>query len=87
MKTSPISQDPLEIPKDKISPEALKEFLKSYILREGTDYGAVEVSLESKLGQLEKQLQQGKIKIIFDPNDESVTLMTDIQWGRLLAKN
>jgi uncharacterized protein YheU (UPF0270 family) len=67
---------PVEIPIDKISPEALDNIVREFILREGTDYGAVEISLETKLKQVHAQIKKGDVKIIFDPNTESVTLRT-----------
>lgn len=74
MEDSPLP--PLEIPQDKLSSDALAGIIESFILREGTDYGWSERSLESKIQDIEKQLERGDVKIIFDRNTESVTMMT-----------
>ena len=75
-------QPPLEIPANVLSPEALAAVIESFVLREGTDYGAKEVSLSSKAQQVRKQLDKGQIKIIFDPGTDSFTLMTERDWQK-----
>ena len=74
---------PIEIPLDRLSAEVLDSLIESFVLREGTDYGAYEFSLDQKKSQVAKQLQAGRIKIVFDPDSESVTLMTKEEWSRL----
>jgi uncharacterized protein YheU (UPF0270 family) len=66
---------PIEIPVSAISAELLDEIILSFIAREGTDYGAVEASLEKKVGDIRRQLDKGEIKLIFDPETESVTFV------------
>lgn len=73
---------PIEIPLDALSPDALAGVIESFVLREGTDYGASEVPLETKTRQVRKQLDDGKIRIVFDPATESVTLMTEHEWKK-----
>ena len=75
-------QPPVEIPKGSLSRDALKGVIENFILREGTDYGMAEVSYEAKAEQIERQLDRGHIKIVFDPNTETVTLMTDREWKK-----
>ncbi|MCB0391280.1 MAG: YheU family protein [Bdellovibrionales bacterium] len=66
---------PIEIPTNKLSQEVLHNLLEEFILREGTDYGNYEYSLEEKKQHLLKQLEQKKIKIVYDPNEETTTLI------------
>lgn len=73
---------PINIPTDSVSKEALNNLIESFILREGTDYGVIEIEHEKKVLKIMKQLEAGRIKIVFDPNSESVTLMTDQDWSR-----
>lgn len=79
-------QPPVEVPAEAISAEALDSLIESFILREGTDYGRVEISLDAKKEQLHKQLKKGDIKITFDPNTETVSLMTLNEWKKLQSK-
>lgn len=64
---------PIEIPLASLSEEALEEIIKSFIEREGTDYGAVEASVEKKVADIRRQLEKKEILLYFDPNTESVT--------------
>lgn len=67
---------PIEISPNSLSADALTAVIESFVLQEGTDYGAVEASLETKIRQVYTQVDRGDVKIVFDPNTESVTLMT-----------
>jgi uncharacterized protein YheU (UPF0270 family) len=73
---------PMEIPYEKLSPEALEGVIDDFILREGTDYGASEVGHESKRAQVLRQLQKEKIKLVYEPGSESITLLTLDEWRR-----
>ncbi len=74
---------PVEIPLEVLSTEALIGVMDNFINREGTDYGLVEVSYEIKVERIKKQLVCGDIKIVFDPNSESVTLLTKHEWKKI----
>ncbi|MEZ0391978.1 MAG: YheU family protein [Pseudobdellovibrionaceae bacterium] len=74
---------PVLVPVEALSAETLQALIESFILREGTDYGRQEVEHQTKLEQIKRQMDKGQVKIVFDPNSESVTLMTDRDWKRL----
>lgn len=76
---------PVEVPMSSISTEALDKIIDHFILREGTDYGATELPHESKVARVKKQLAAGKIKIVYDPNDETVSLMNEIDWKKQIS--
>lgn len=65
----------VEIPFDLLSAEALASVLESFVLREGTDYGAVELTFEQKVAQLRAAVERGEARILFDPETETVTLL------------
>jgi uncharacterized protein YheU (UPF0270 family) len=44
-------------------------------LREGTDYGAREFSLDEKVAHVVRQLERGEVKIVFDRHTESVHIV------------
>lgn len=73
-------QPPVEIPLEALSADALSGMIDAFIMREGTDYGVNEVPHENKVKQIRKQLEKGDIKIVFDPNTDSATLMTNRDW-------
>ena len=66
--------DPIEVPFKNLSPEAIQGLIESFILREGTDYGAQEVTLEEKVSQVRAQLERGLAKVYFDVESETFTL-------------
>ena len=70
------SLPPIEIKPEFVSKDILNSIIQEFVLREGTNYGDVEFSLETKIKQVEKQILRGDVKVVFDPNTESVTLMT-----------
>ncbi len=73
---------PIEIPISALSQDALKNLIDSFILREGTDYGAHELELQTKVIKVLQQLETGRIKIAYDPNTESVTILTKNEWDK-----
>jgi uncharacterized protein YheU (UPF0270 family) len=65
----------IQVPHDALEPDTLRAVVESFVLREGTDYGAHEASLESKVAQVMTQLRRGQAHITFDPATESVNLV------------
>ncbi len=65
----------IKIPYNQLSPEALQGVIEEFVGRDGTDYGEVEVSMESKTSQVLTQLQNKKAVIVFDPKSESCTIL------------
>jgi uncharacterized protein YheU (UPF0270 family) len=65
---------PVEVPYGELSKDLLHAVIESFVLREGTDYGEREYSLEEKVARVIGQLERGEVKILFDPESESVTI-------------
>ena len=65
----------VKIPHEVLSPEALRSVIKSFVLREGTDYGELEFSLEQKMSQVLRQLERGEAQIVFDPASQTVDIV------------
>jgi uncharacterized protein len=68
--------EPVVVPYTELAPELLHAVVESFVLREGTDYGEREISLEAKVARVLMQLKKGEAKILFDPESESVTIVT-----------
>lgn len=64
------------IPPERLTEQVLRGIIEAYILRDGTDYGDVEVALEAKVEQLLPQVVTGKVLVVYDEKLESVSLMT-----------
>jgi uncharacterized protein YheU (UPF0270 family) len=67
--------EPIEVPYGELSAELLNAVIESFVLREGTDYGEKEFSLEDKVARVIRQLKKGEARILFDPESESVTIV------------
>lgn len=66
---------PVEIPHTELAAETLRAVVESFVLREGTDYGDRDVSLESKVSDVMRQLERREAVIVFDPVTESVAIV------------
>ena len=67
--------EPVLIPYTELSAEALQSVIESFVLREGTEYGTHEISLEQKVAQVMRQLQRKEAQITFDPDTDSVDIV------------
>ncbi len=63
------------IPHTSLSPEALRGVIESFVLREGTDYGEREYTLDEKVAHVLAQLERGEAQIEFDPDTETVDIV------------
>jgi uncharacterized protein len=70
-----MQKDPVIIPPDSLSTEALHGIIEKFILREGTDYGEKEIEISRKIDSVKRQIDSGKAYIIFDPETETTTIL------------
>ena len=70
------SATPVEVPHTALEKELLRAVIESFVLREGTDYGERELSLDDKVRRVERLLERGDARIVFDPRTESVDVVT-----------
>ncbi|MFP4348431.1 MAG: YheU family protein [Thermodesulfobacteriota bacterium] len=49
--------------------------MEEFITREGTDYGAVEASLEKKVQEVMDHLRTGNVVVVFDRSTESCNIV------------
>ena len=58
-----------------LSPQALRGLIEEFVSREGTDYGLREMSFETKVRDVERQLESGEARIVFDVLQESANIV------------
>ena len=63
------------VPYTELSEDALRGVVESFVLREGTDYGEREFSLDQKVEHVLRQLRRGEARIVFDPATETVGIV------------
>lgn len=62
----------VEVPHTRLSPETLRGVVEEFVTRDGTDYGAVERTLEQKVAEVLRQLERGDARIVVDLDDGTV---------------
>lgn len=62
------------IPINKLSPGALQGVIEEFISRNGTDYGVIEASPDTKFRQVNTKLERGEAVIIFDDETETTNI-------------
>ena len=72
----------MEIPHRELSEAALRGVVESFVLREGTDYGQRDYSLEEKIAAVMRQLDRGEAVIVFDPDTRTVSIEVATPPGR-----
>ncbi len=68
------------IPWQQLESATLDALLESYVLREGTDYGEQELSLNDKLAQIKQQITNGTVLIVYSELHETVNLIAKEQF-------
>jgi uncharacterized protein YheU (UPF0270 family) len=64
-----------ELSPDQLSAEALRGLVEEFVTRDGTDYGAVERSVEEKIAQVIAQLTSGEARLVFDPATQTANIV------------
>jgi uncharacterized protein YheU (UPF0270 family) len=73
----PEKNEPVAVPHTELAADVLRAVIESFVLREGTDYGEVEVSLEQKVARVLRQLERGEAMIMFDPETDSIDITAE----------
>jgi uncharacterized protein len=68
-------QEPIAVPHAELSADALAGIIKAFVLREGTDYGEREFTLEQKIANVRAKIESGDAQILFDPDSASVDIV------------
>ena len=67
--------EPVVVPHAELSADALRGVIEAFVLREGTEYGAREVDLDTKVNEVLRQLDRKEAAIMFDPATESIDIV------------
>ncbi|MDO6566864.1 YheU family protein [Alteromonas sp. 1_MG-2023] len=62
------------IPIDAVESETLFSLVEAFVLREGTEYGAEDVSMEVKVTQVLDALKSGEAVLVYSELHESVDI-------------
>ncbi|NOH80744.1 YheU family protein [Vibrio sp. RE86] len=62
------------VPWQQIDSDTLDNLIREFVLREGTDYGDVEISTQDKVDQIRSQLESGEAVVVFSELHETVDI-------------
>lgn len=65
----------IEVPWERLSASALRGVIEEFVTREGTEYGAHDVSLEQKVREVQRQLERGEVVVLFHAARQTVNLV------------
>jgi uncharacterized protein len=65
----------ITVPHTELSAALLRSVIESFVLREGTDYGVHEYSLDEKVARVLRQLQRGEARIVFEPTSQTIDVV------------
>ena len=71
------SMTAVKITHTQLTHEALHGLIEEFVTRDGTDYGEVEISLETKIAQILAQLESGTAVIVFDQKSQTPTILSN----------
>ena len=63
------------IPLEQLNQDTLYAIIEDFILREGTDYGAIDATKEDKIAQVKLQLTQGNAVLVYSELHDSVNIL------------
>ena len=63
------------VPFKDLETETLNNLIESIVLREGTDYGEIEMSLSEKVALVRQQLENGTAYLEYSEEHESVNIV------------
>lgn len=70
------------IPVSELTTDVLRNIAESFVLREGTDYGESEVTLEEKVDAVLAQLHSGDAVLLYSELHESVDIVSKAQLAK-----
>jgi uncharacterized protein YheU (UPF0270 family) len=74
-------ENAVQVPASELGAETLRNLAEEFVTRDGTDYGAVEKTLDQKVAALLRQLEIGEAKIFFDNETETINIVARSQLG------
>lgn len=76
------------IPHRALNQDTLRAVIEEFVSREGTDYG-LEVSLDGKVQAVMRQLKEGLVCVVFDPQSETCDIVSvgSARYKRLMASD
>ncbi len=69
-------EEGVEVPCDRIAPETLNNLIAEFVTREWEEIGDSSATLDDKISQVRRQLQEKRAKVVFDLRTETCNIVT-----------
>jgi uncharacterized protein YheU (UPF0270 family) len=69
------AQQAIVVPHALLPADTLRAVVESFVLREGTEYGCRDFTLEEKVAHVIAQLERGVAQVVFEPESQSVDIV------------
>ena len=73
----------VRVPLERLQPATLRSLLEEFVSRDGTDYGAEEVPLDTRVGQLLGRLERSQVAIVYDLDSDQWDFVEHDRLGAL----
>lgn len=70
------------IPPDQLQPETLRALVEEFVTRDGAVHGHADVSIDSQIAVLLRQIHDGRAVIVFDEVNESCSVLSREQLSK-----
>ncbi|TWJ19337.1 YheU family protein [Geobacter argillaceus] len=68
-------EEGVEIPLDRLQPDTLRNIVSEFVTREWEEVGETSYTLDEKIEQVLRQLQEKKAKVVFDATSNSCNIV------------
>lgn len=65
----------VEIPYTQINPETLRNLIREFVTRDGSDWGDPGCTLDDKIEQVLKQLKNKQVRVVYDLKTSSANIV------------
>jgi len=63
------------VPYARLPADVLARLVEEFVTRDGTDYGAVERTLQEKIMDVTRQLEHGDVVIVYDETSDTTNIV------------
>ena len=69
-------EEGVEVPYDRIAPDTLNNLIAEFVTREWEEIGDTSATLDDKICQVRRQLQEKRAKVVFDLRTETCNIVS-----------